>query len=233
MRPLNASVRPMKSLITLLLVASASLCSSDAQARLPVITISYNAAMDAQCALDRGVSIRDEWKAELQSRRAEFDNLWRTLEPTLVEAAETITGKAFSGDKITARLTLCELPSQSSDGIIINMRYALKSFTPTPVPLRYKADTLFHELLHVFLSEHPVKVSALLELNKSEPERTRDHLHLLALQKAVLLKLNEPEALKDVVTIDSHLPGGYYKRAWEIVNATGDEYLKYVAEISR
>jgi len=99
--------------------------------------------------------------------------------------------------------------------------------------MRYKVDTLFHELLHVFLNEHPVRDSALLEQNKSEPERTRDHLHLLALQKAVLLKLNEPEALKNVVAIDSQLPGGYYKRAWDIVNAKEDEYLKYVAEISR
>ncbi len=177
--------------------------------------------------------IRDEWKAELTSRRTEFDSLWATNEPKLVEAAETITGKSFSGGRITARLTLCDLPSKSSDGIIINMRYALRSFTPTPVPMRYKVDTLFHELLHVFLSEHPVRDSPLLEQNKSEPERTRDHLHLLALQKAVLLKLHEPEALKNVIAIDSELPGGYYKRAWEIVNANEDEYLKYVWEISR
>jgi len=44
--------------------------------------------------------------------------------------------------------------------------------------MSYKADTLFHELLH-----------------------------------------------------DSELPNGSYKRAWEIVNATEDEYLKYVDEI--
>jgi hypothetical protein len=223
----------MKAAVILLLAASAFLCGSYAQARQPVVTITYDAAIDAQCASDRGVQIPDEWKAELMSRLPEFENLWRTFGPKLVEATETITGKAFSGGSITARLTLCDLPSQSFDGISVNMRFALKSFTPTPVPMRYKVDTLFHELLHVFLTEHPVKESALLEQNKSEPERTRNHLHLLALQKAVLLKLNEPEALKTVVTIDSQLPGGYYKRAWEIVNASDDEYLKYVAEISR
>jgi len=56
---------------------------------------------------------------------------------------------------------------------------------------------------------------------------------LLALQKAVLLKLNEPEPLKSVIAIDSQLPGGYYKRAWEIVNATDDEYCDNIAEISQ
>jgi len=73
----------------------------------------------------------------------------------------------------------------------------------------------------------------LLKEHASEPERVRNHLHLQALQKAVLLKLNEADALKAVITIDSQLPGGYYKRAWEIVNASDGEYLKYVAEVSR
>jgi len=223
----------MKPILMLLLLASASLCGSYAQAHQPKVTITYDAVADAQCAADRGMQIPDEWKAELTSRRPEFANLWEMLGPKLVEAAETITGKSFSGGRITARLTLCDLPSQSSDGIIINMRYALKSFTPSPVPMRYKIDTLFHEVLHVFLSEHPVKGSALLEQNKSEPERTREHLHLLALQKAVLLRLNDLEALKNVIAIDSQLPGGYYKRAWDIVNSKDNEYLKYVAEISR
>jgi hypothetical protein len=40
------------------------------------------------------------------------------------------------------------------------MRYALRSFTPEPVSLRYKVDTLFHELLHIFLSRHPIEASS-------------------------------------------------------------------------
>ena len=227
------SIRHMQSPIIFLLAASASLGGSYAQARQPIVTITYDAAIDAQCASDRRVPIPQDWTAELMSRREEFDNLWKTLGPKMIHAAETVTGKSFSGGSITARLTLCDLPSQSSDEITINMRYALRSFTATPVPMRYKVDTLFHELLHVFLTEHPVKESALLEQYNSEPERTKDHLHLLALQKAVLLRLNEEASLKNVISIDSQLPGGYYKRAWDIIDAKNDEYLKYVAEISR
>jgi hypothetical protein len=75
--------------------------------------------------------------------------------------------------------------------------------------MRYKVDTLFHELLHVFLDEHPVRESVLLERSKSEPERTRDHLHLLALQKAVLLKLGEQEFAQG----DADAVAGLVKRA--------------------
>lgn len=49
----------------------------------------------------------------------------------------------------------------------------------------------------------------------------------------MLVALGEMTALKDVIEIDSKLPNGYYKRAWEIINSTDDEYLKYVAEISQ
>ena len=131
------------------------------------------------------------------------------------------------------RLTLCDLPSQSIGGISVNMRYALKSFTPSPVPLRYKVDVLFHELLHRFLAQHPVQGSALLAAHAHEPERVRQHLHLLALQKAVLLALKQPEALQDVIAIDSQLPGGAYRRAWQIVNASDTAYENYVDELSR
>jgi hypothetical protein len=211
-----------------------SACSS--QASFPHVKVNYDASEDLTCSKLPGGSIKEEWKAELLSREPEFVKLWETEGPRLVAATEAITGKDFPSREIIARLTLCDAPSESFPGegrITINMRYALKSFTPEPVSMRYKVDTLFHELLHIFLARHPIKNSALLKEHAAEDERVRDHLHLLALQKAVLLKLNEPDALKEVIAVDGALPGGYYKRAWELVNATDTKYLKYVAELSK
>jgi hypothetical protein len=218
-----------------LIVASTLLVlvASPARAGQPVLTISYSPTLDAACSLVRSGTIKDEWKAELAARQPEFEALWAADGPKMVAATEAVTGKPFPADAVTARLSLCDLPSQSIAGISVNMRYALKSFTATPVPMRYKVNTLFHELLHVYLAKHPVQNSALLAEYAAEPERTRDHLHLLALQKAVLIKLDQPDALKEVVAIDSQLPGGYYRRAWEIVNATDTAYLRYVAELAR
>ena len=209
------------------------LCAASAQAAQPALTVSYSPGLDTACSLLRSGTIKDDWKAELTARQPEFEALWAANGPKMVAAVEAVTGKAFPAGAITARLSLCDLPSQSIAGISINMRYALKSFTATPVPMRYKVNTLFHELLHVFLASDPVRDSTLLAQHASEPERTRDHLHLFALQKAVLLKLGEPEVLQEVITIDSQLPGGYYRRAWEIVNATDTAYRMYVAEVSR
>ncbi len=97
--------------------------------------------------------------------------------------------------------------------------------------MRYKVDTLFHELLHHYLSRHPIRRSDLLARHASEPRCVRNHLHLLALQKAVLLRLGEEEALRTVVATDGELPGGCYRRAWALVNADATEYRKYLREV--
>ena len=211
-------------------------CVGLAQASQPLVRVEYSPRQDLLCSLLPGSSIKEEWKTELQSRQAEFEKLWEKAGPRFIAATEAISGKQFPPQEVAARLTLCNTPSESfaaTGRVSINMRYALKSFTSTPVPMRYKVDTLFHELLHVFLFKKPIENSSLLKQHASEPERVRNHLHLLALQKAVLLKLSESDALKDVIAIDSQLPGGYYKRAWEIINTSDSEYLKYVAEVSR
>lgn len=217
-----------KALLSALLLAWGSLAQA-----APRIDIEYSPTFDALCSLVRGGSIQNEWKAELLQRKPELDAMWARVGPSLIATAERITGGAFPQGEQTVRLTLCELPSQSYLGVSVNMRYALSSFTREPVPLRYKVDTIFHELLHRFLAVHRPKDSLLLKAHAKEPERTREHLHLLALQKAVLLQLNAKSELADVVRIDSQLPGGYYKRAWALVNATDTEYLKYLAEIPK
>jgi hypothetical protein len=55
---------------------------------------------------------------------------------------------------------------------------------------------------------------------------------LLALQKAVLLSLEQSEALAQVVSIDSQLPSGCYKRAWSLINESENVYKQYVAELA-
>jgi hypothetical protein len=221
-----------KSLSFAALVCFAGMTHADP----PKVKIEYNPRQDMLCSLLPGSAIKDEWKLELASRKTEFERLWESDASRLFEATEAIAGKAFPAQDITARLTLCSTPSESlpgADHVAVNMRFALKSFTAKPVPMRYKANTLFHELLHVLLFKYSVANSSLLKEHAAEPERVRNHLHLLALQKAVLLKINELDALKEVVVIDSELPGGHYKRAWEIVNATDVTYLKYVAEVAK
>lgn len=55
------------------------------------------------------------------------------------------------------------MPSESDGAsILVNMRYALASFTARPVPVRYKANILFREVLHGLVQDYVPKDSALL-----------------------------------------------------------------------
>ncbi len=55
---------------------------------------------------------------------------------------------------------------------------------------------------------------------------------LLAVQKAVMLQRGDRRELADVVRIDGQLPGGCYRRAWQIVDEA-DAYQHYVRELRR
>ena len=44
--------------------------------------------------------------------------------------------------------------------------------------------------------------------------------------------MGDAGALRTVIAADGQLPGGCYRRAWEIVNVTETEHAKYVAEVT-
>ena len=179
-----------------------------------------------------GKPVAPEWDREMRERLPEFVALWKASGPGMTMAVERITGKPFAPSrKVT--LTLCEIPSNSLFGVTVNMRYALRSFTASPVPLRYKLDTVFHEMLHEFVGRTTPQTSTLLASHSSETHCVRNHLHLLALQKAVLVRTADTAALEQVIAIDGLLPSGCYKRAWALVNDTPSTYQLFVAELAQ
>jgi hypothetical protein len=213
--------------LALLIVASAAYPAEPQ----PLVELRYEQQADERCASAQHQPIKPEWSRELQERLPELNSLWRSVGPSMVEAVTRLTTKPFAPPNVI-RLTLCETPSNSFFGVTVNMRYALGSFTVTPVPLRYKIDTVFHEILHEFITRNIPSNSALLTEHSSESLCVRNHLHLLALQKAVLLHTNDSRSLEQVIAIDSELPSGCYKRAWNLINSSPGTYQRYIAELS-
>ena len=195
-------------------------------------TVIYDESRDQACSTARGYPIKDDWVRELKAVLPELQELWKNKAPALFDAAAALTRRQTEPLVEPVTLTLCDTPSQSFSGPSVNMRFALRSFTPQPVALRYKVDTAFHESLHAFTSRYVPRESKLLAQHRSESACVLNHLHLLALQKAVLLAVGDAAALEQVVAIDSLLPSGCYKRAWSLVNETSDAYKAYVTEFA-
>ena len=193
------------------------------------IQMDYSPTLDSICSVFSGPGIEDSWKTELDSVLPEFENAWGTLGVQLVSGSEEVIKKKIDLN-FTAHLTLCNTPSRSLP-VILNMRYALTSFTDSPVPLRVKVGTLHHEILHREVDDLVPDASQLMAEYADEHKRVRGHLHLLAVQKATYLKLGLKDELAEVIDIDSQLPNGYYQRAWEIVNAEPQRYQQFLAEL--
>lgn len=197
----------------------------------PLTAFTIDPQAERACATLRQ-PVKPEWSSELRRRLPELRAIWESVGPAMARAVPQLTKKPFALPS-AVRLTLCDLPSNSFFGVTVNMRYALSTFTATPVPMRYKVDTAFHESLHEFVTRATPRGSALLAAHARESDCVRNHLHLLALQKAVLLAGNEAQSLQQLIAIDSQLPSGCNRRAWALVNSGPNTYLQYVDELSR
>lgn len=232
----------MPNLFTWALVLSMRLCAAIAILLLLLPSIGtaepagfevvYSESEDRACASERAYQVKKEWVKELNEILPDYRALWRLKAAAMFAAAASLTRRSTEAFALPIHLTLCDTPSQSFSGPRVNMRYALRSFAAQPVPLRFKVDTAFHESMHAFVSQYTPRTSPLLASHRSESVCVRNHLHLLALQKAVLLALGDAGALEQVISIDSQLPSGCYKRAWTLVNEAEATYKLYLAELT-
>jgi hypothetical protein len=214
-------------ILSLLLVASVS--AAQAFATLPSVDVSYANLFDEACAQQTKYQINPSWVSEINTRLPEFKAAWAKDGPVLLKTSEHIVGKNFREKQFLVSLSICSLPSMG-DPLLVNMRYSLKSFSSTPLSMDVTVGVIFHELLHRYLAGKIPANSKLLLKYKSEDETVTSHLHLLALQKAVYLKLGRADTLKRVVEKDQALPNKSYTRAWEIIDHR-ESYKSFVEEL--
>ena len=100
--------------------------------------------------------------------------------------------------------------------LFMNVSRYLSSAT-TRYPDSHFVETLYHELMHTYI--HPVvETSAMRKKYAAEPRPVLSHLHVMALEKMVLLKLGKTDELKIIANEYQSVMPPAYKRAWEIVD---------------
>lgn len=110
-----------------------------------------------------------------------------------------------------------------SSPLLINVTSFL-SKTDQKAPAWRFAFILYHELMHLFV--RPVyDVSALRKKYAAEPLLTLNHIHVLALEKLVLKKLGRTSELEYLDEFYRKRARLGYRRAWEIVNAEGEDVV--------
>lgn len=211
------------------LLASSSFAAQALAGSTPIVNLSYANLFDEFCAQQTKYKIDPAWVAEINTRLPEFRREWAKEGPLLLRTSEQIVGRKFKDREVAVSLSVCSMPSMG-DPMLINMRYSLKSFIATPLPMDVTIGNIYHELLHRYLEGNIPGDSPLLLKYKSEDETVKAHLHLLALQEAVYLKLGRDSILRQIVEKDRSLPNKSYARAWDIVN-NQEKYQSFVAEL--
>lgn len=188
----------------------------------PKLFFSYSWLFDSMCGNTPERQIEDAWAEEARAKVPEFQKLWDDAEPVLFGKVYELFGSGFSRKEMTATLTVCRVPS-FSDPLTLNITRYLKSFMgEKPVASNEEFTNLvFHELLHTWIVEHTDWPTPMIRKYMNELPATRNHLHLMALQKLVYQKLNRQDLVDLNASIYARNPP--YKRAWEIVELEGVE----------
>ncbi|WP_413574674.1 hypothetical protein ACLVWU_10630 [Bdellovibrio sp. HCB290] len=211
-----------------------SVSSYSAELSYPKLFFSYSSLYDGVCSQAPGKTINTAWSQEAFAKTQEFESMWLAEAPAFMAKLFELFNKGFQRKEMTATLSVCPQSPSTSDPLILVVNTYLKSYMgDKPVQQGYQfADLVFHELLHTWVRENIPFPSPLYEKYKNEPPVVRNHLHLMAVQQYVYLKLGRKDLAEWIDHLYSKMPSPAYNRAWEIVTKIEgyqpfvDEFLK-------
>jgi len=199
-------------------------------AQLPRVDILYppgGSLLDRLCKTDFNRAIDEAVLRAAVQQRADFQKRWDVEGLSYMQAALNEIGMPFPYHEMQATLTVC-LPASTSIPLVIDVTPFLASAVK-PAPGWEFSEILFHELMHSYVS--PVfAASALMKKYQNEAATTKYHLHVMAIEKMVLLKLQRPEQLAILDYGYRNGPDPAYRRAWEIVNDV-EGHQPFIAEL--
>jgi hypothetical protein len=166
--------------------------------------------------------VTEDLKHQLTNQLPQLTSAWGKDAPILFKELFSTFQKGIKAENRNALINLSHGSSYGSHRFLI---FGLRWFLD-PEPWRFaisKEDAfsalVFHELLHVWVDENLHKDrSELLQKYRDEDSLVLDHLHLMAIQKMIYLKINRPDLLDFIDESYRTNQGPLYKKAWEIVN---------------
>lgn len=203
----------------MLLISIFSISSLSAELSYPKLFFGYSRLYDGVCSQAPGKIIDPTWAQEAEKKTQDFESMWLAEAPSMMAKLFDLFGLGFQRKEMTATLSVCPKSPSTSDPLVLAVNTYLKSYMgDKPVRQGYQfADLVFHELLHTWVRENLSWPSPLYEKYINEPPVVRNHLHLMAVQQYVYLKMGRKD-LSDWIDLSySKMPFPEYNRAWEIV----------------
>lgn len=204
------------------------------QLSAPKLFFEYSWLYDSNCSNTPDRKIDPLWANEAKTRTSDFIHIWNQSGPILFGKVFEIFEMGFRRKELTATLSVCPKTPSYSNPLVLNVTRYLKSYMGEE-PVRSDdsfADLVFHELLHTWIVENVDWPTPLLQKYIGEEPVTRNHLHLMAMQKFIYTKLNREDLLKMIDIQYSHSFSQAYVRAWEIVSKV-EGHEAFISEIKK
>jgi hypothetical protein len=191
----------------------------------PKITLRYSPIFDWWCSRQTGIEITNTEQDRLISKFEDLQAEWNKVGPTFLAKTESLFKKTFLQNEMIATVFLCKKTPSLSMPLLINGNWFVDDALMQPT--ERVADIIFHELIHTYLADNfpNIWTSPFITKYQNENSGVLSHLHLNALQKKVYLELGLKKRVDDLIRFDSESYKNDYKRAWDIVNAEGEDTL--------
>ena len=149
--------------------------------------------------------------------RPDLQAEWDREGPGYLSVVRREIGLPFPYAEMQVVLTVCPVGTMSMP-LLVNVRAFLpgRAATERP-PAGDFSEKVFHELMHHYVA--PVHAtSSLRKKYEKESPVVVNHLHVMALEKLALTKLDKTEELRYLERLyRTDPPPAHYRRAWEIV----------------
>jgi hypothetical protein len=189
---------------------------------VPALELVLSPALDTRVCQLANLTVPDAWFVKAHEVLPSFQLEWnQTGAPLLVETVNLV-GQSFRKKEELVTLTLCPRLVGLGTPLMIPF-YPFVDAPPAHTLLDPKVlhAYVFHEALHRYVNERlRGRSSALLNKYMNEPELTRVHLHLMAIQQSVFLRLGREDQLRALRAVDEQY-SPEYSRAWVLVNLEG------------
>jgi hypothetical protein len=201
---------------------------------VPLVELIYSIDVDEICAGRVDTPLDSRAVAEVERLMPQLEEAWANDGPALLQAAREAVGTPFGFRKATAHLLTCDVASRSRP-LVVNVRPYLRATAGRRrVALRQFASTVFHEVLHHYVSDLMadlgVRETPLLRKYAAEPQEVRDHLHVFAIEEIAYPAAGRERDLEAMKSFESRLlKARLFARTRHIVRAEGAE--AFLAEL--
>lgn len=191
----------------------------------PEIKFSYDwrsCIMDTIAGFYYGNVVTDEMQKQLEKQLPILIAAWRKDAQIFFGIVFSFFKRGFKDKERTAIVNLSHGYSYGSHWLLVlGLRRFLNSDQWNPRLNKEDAfsSLVFHELLHIWVDENLNEKKSLILLKYcNEDSHILAHLHLMAIQKMVYLKINRPDLLEMLDDSYCNFSPPAFRRAWEIVN---------------